>query len=298
MSRGTKYCFTDFALLNWENIYNENKDFFRFVAWGEETCPTSGRKHLQGFLQLYTTRRMAAIKKIVKSKGLHLEVMKGAFAENEAYCKKEGQYTKMGEFVRQGQRTEWETVVERIKENGGNKEEIIELYPIIYAKFHGGIDKLCAHYKQKACNKWQEVKTTVLMGEAGSGKSSHVYKKHGYENVYTLDSAADDKFLCDGYAGEDVLLIDDFNGCIKYSTLLRLLDGHPMKLNVKGGRTYKNWTHVYITSNVTPRLWYKKIGDNLVRRIDSCHQVAKGVILEPLSQQEIKTKVQEWGGYG
>lgn len=295
-TRGTKFTFTDFGGLNWQKLFDENQDFFRYLAWGEEVCPKTGRKHNQGFLQLFTTRRFSAIKKICNYPGLHLEVMRGTFAENQKYCEKEGKYTKCGAFVKQGQRTDLEAVIDDIKSSDGNKATIIENHPEVYMKFHGGIDKICAHWQQKAQLKWQEVTTTVLCGAAGTGKTSAVYKKHGYENVFTLDSNADSKFLLDGYGGEDVLLIDDFNGTIKYSTMLRLLDGHPMKLNVKGGRVYKAWTKVYITSNVTPSLWYNDLGQNLIRRLDSCHEVANRVILKPISHN-LREWVHRWDSY-
>lgn len=292
-SRGTKFTFTDFGGLNWKKIFAENQDFIRFIAWGEEICPKTKKKHNQGFLQLFTTRRFAAIKKVCKYEGLHLEVMRGTFKENEKYCAKEGTYTQLGNFVTQGQRTELEQLATDIKASGGDLEQIMETHPENYMKFHGGIDKLCAHWAKKKSQKWMDVTTTVLCGEAGAGKSSAVYEKHGYENVFTLDSGADSKFLLDGYENEKVLLIDDFNGCIKYTTLLRLLDGHPMKLNVKGGRRYKAWTHVYITSNVSPTLWYSQLGQNLIRRLDSCHEVSNRVILEPVTQ-DLKHWVQRW----
>jgi len=147
--------------------------------------------------------------------------------------------------------------------------------------------------------KWTDVETHVLVGKAGTGKTSYVMKKHGYENVFTLDTDADSKFLLDGYAGEKILLIDDFNGGIKYTSLLRLLDGHPMKLNVKNGRAYKAWEHVYITSNVAPALWYTRgLGDNMVRRLTDWHEVDKGVILNPLSLHNVKNDRRRWDSYG
>jgi hypothetical protein len=81
--------------------------------------------------------------------------------------------------------------------------------------------------------------------------------------------------------------------------MLRLLDGHPMKLNVKNGRAYKAWSKVYITSNVAPALWYnKELGDNFVRRLDTWHEVDKGVTLNPLSLKDVKTNTKRWDSYG
>lgn len=297
-NRGTKFCFTDFGLLNWEKIFNEN-DELRFVGWGEEICPKTKKKHLQGFLQMKKTCRFAHIKKMCKYPGLHLEVMKGRFDQNEKYCSKEGVYKTLGEFVTQGHRSDLDPVIEDIVNTGGDVEHIMEMHPETYMKFHGGIDKLCTFHKKKKLQKWMDVETHILCGEAGTGKTTYVTNKYGYENVFVLDTDADSKFLLDGYAGEEILLIDDFNGGIKYNTMLRLLDGHPMKLNVKNGRAYKAWKHVYITSNVSPAMWYRnRLGDNLVRRLTDWHKVDKGVILKPLSLKNIKDIRERYDSYG
>lgn len=144
-----------------------------------------------------------------------------------------------------------------------------------------------------------DVETHVLCGAAGTGKTTYVCKKYGYENVFRLDMDADSKYLLDGYAGEKILLIDDFNGGIKYNTMLALLDGHPIRMNVKNGRTYKAWEHVYITSNVTPAYWYRnRLGDNFCRRLTDWHEVDKGVILNPLSLENVKTTFIRYDSYG
>lgn len=297
-NRGTKFCFTDFGGLQWDKIFKESKEL-RFVAWGEEICPKTKKRHLQGFLQTTKTMRFAAIKKMCNYSGLHLEVMKGRFDQNEEYCSKEGNYTQLGEWVSQGHRSDKDPVISDIIETGGDKEHIMEEFPEMYMKFHGGIDKLCTYHKKKKHNQWMDVETHILCGGAGTGKTSYVTKKHGYENVFILDTDADSKFLLDGYEGEKILLIDDFNGGIKYNTMLRLLDGHPMKLNVKNGRTYKAWEHVYITSNVSPAHWYRNVlGDNLVRRLTDWHEVDKGVILNPLSLKEVKKTFKKYDSYG
>ncbi len=119
-NRGTKFCFTDYGLLNWKKIFEEN-DNIRFVAWGEEICPKTKRDHFQGFLQTKKTCRFAAIKKMCKYQGLHLEVIKGTFEENEKYCEKEGRYTKLGEWVAQGHRSDWDRFIRNSRNWRGHR---------------------------------------------------------------------------------------------------------------------------------------------------------------------------------
>jgi len=67
-----------------------------------------------------------------------------------------------------------------------------------------------------------------------------------------------------------VLLIDDFYGWIAYGYLLRLLDGHPVQMETKGGHTHACWETVIITSNVLVIAWYQNVDDirALERRIN------------------------------
>ena len=160
--------------------------------------------------------------------------------------------------------------------------DIMENYTGDFIRYHSGIAKMKALIDKKRLNVWREVHTTILQGEAGSGKSKYVYDKHGYENVFKIDQRLMKTDFWGSYDGESVLLIDDFNGWIQYTYLLQILDGHPIGLNIKNGGTYANWKHVYFTSNCSMSYWYKKIGDNLARRIKSCLEVTKGNT-EPLS---------------
>lgn len=277
-NKGVSFCFTDFNKLNIENgynkIYDEFKDVIRGIAWGKEVCPKTGREHNQGYVQMFSQSRYTAIQKMIKSK-CHFEVMFGSINDNEAYCSKENRYTKLGAFVSRGYRSDMHSIKDEIK-NGASLYDIMENYTGQFVRMSNGITKMKELIDEKKSQEWRDVKVTTLTGEAGVGKTSYVYKKYGYAEVFTIDGGCDPKFLFNGYAGQDVLLIDDFNGWVKYTTMLRILDGHPLPLNVKNGRTFARWTKIYITSNVVPRKWYLKIYENFKRRIHECLLVTKG----------------------
>lgn len=89
----------------------------------------------------------------------------------------------------------------------------------------------------------------------------------GTQEYYILDQA--ERVWFDGYEGEPRLVIDDFYGWIKYGMLLRILDGHQFRGEVKGGHIYGHWTTVIITSNKRPDEWYKDgLTPALARRIN------------------------------
>lgn len=272
-NKGTKFVFTNFKPTDYKKIYEEFSDIIRAVAIGHEVCPSTGREHDQGFIQMFKQCRYSKIQKIFNSK-CHFEVMHGSIKENEKYCSKDGFYTTYGHFVTQGYRSDLHNIKDDLN-NGASLYDIMNNYTGDFVRYHAGIEKMKSLIDKKKTKKWRHVDVTVLIGSAGSGKTSFVAKKHGYENIFNLNLECD-RFMFDGYDNEDVLLIDDFNGGIKYTQLLRILDGHPLPLNVKNGRRYANFTKVYITSNVKPCYWYNNIYDNLKRRLKNCLEVTKG----------------------
>lgn len=272
-NKGTKFVFTNFKKCDYKKVYAENNDIIRGIAWGVERCPKTGKSHDQGFIQMYKQCRWTAIQKLFQSK-CHFEVMFGSIEDNTKYCSKDGKYTKLGKFVTKGYRSDLHNIKDDLNQ-GASLYDIMDNYTSDFVRYHSGIMKMKSLIDKKKSKNWRDVEVTVLYGKAGSGKTSYVSNKHGYNNIFTLNLEAE-KFMFDGYDNEDVLLIDDFNGGIKYTQLLRILDGHPLPLNVKNGRCYANFTKIYITSNVTPANWYKNIFDNLKRRLTNCLEVTKG----------------------
>ncbi len=287
-NKGTKFVFTNFKVTDYNKVYEDFKDLIRGIAWGKEICPSTGKPHDQGYIQMYKQCRYTSIQKMFASK-CHFEVMHGSIEDNENYCSKEQQFTKLGMFVTRGYRSDLHNIKDDLK-NGACLYDIMENYTSDFVRYHSGIEKMKSLIDKKKSKRWRDVDVTVLVGAAGSGKTSFVSNKHGYENIFNLNLECD-KFMFDGYDNEDVLLIDDFNGGIKYTQLLRILDGHPLPLNVKGGRRYANFTKIYITSNVKPCFWYQNIYDNLKRRLKNCLEVTKGnteVLSHPFEDKSSK----------
>lgn len=92
----------------------------------------------------------------------------------------------------------------------------------------------------------RKVEVFVLQGPAGSGKTSAVRKVH--PDAYFANTLYRDS-LWEGYSGEEVIVLDDFDFDIPCRELLRILDKWPYKAQVWHAPPKEaRWTKVFITT--------------------------------------------------
>lgn len=242
------WCFTDFELLDLEAIYKSNEDI-NYIGFGLETCPKTGKKHHQGWVQFKNKKRITSIKKLFSNK-THFEVCRGSEEANKKYCSKEN-YKFYGSFSKQGGRTDLHTIYNVLKDNGGDIEAIIAAYPAEYCAYRGGLKDMAALIQKNNSKGWREVTVEVYFGATGTGKTRKAYAECDYMiHAYNIN-------WWDDYNGESSILIDEFkDDDIDITKLLSLLDGYKLRLPIKGGFKYANWTKVIITSNIHPDEWY------------------------------------------
>lgn len=212
-------------------------DKCRYICWGIEKCPTTGKQHWQGFIIFAgRTHKMPAAKRIINGgDGCHLEPRRGSRQEARDYCRKDGEFTERGLFDALTKEQLFRQPIEFLKEN----------HPEFYCRYYKGLERL-----QPKGNKHREVEIHVRWGKPRTGKTRYVMEM---DSVYKWDHPF--KWF-DGYEGEEILLIDDYKkGDIARGLLLQILDGYRMKLEIKGSHTWALWKKVYITSNSEPRIW-------------------------------------------
>lgn len=225
-----------------------------YMIFGYETCPKTGRPHLQGFSCWENPRSLKKFKEEV-SPSLHMEKMLGNHQQASDYCKyedyphctKPNKYEEFGELPVQGERTDWRVAVSQIKE-GADIGEVVEFQPQL-------LPAIRALERFKALSlkpKHRDVKVIVLWGGAGSGKTRWAYEN--YPDLYSKPRGE----WWDGYTGQTAILLDDYYGYLPYSEMLRVLDRYPYNAQVKGGYVWAQWDTVIITSNKHPREWYSQ----------------------------------------
>lgn len=249
MSRSRNWCFTDFELQDWIGICSSQPEIFRYVNYGVEVCPDTGRNHYQGWVQFHNCLSMKSAKAKLGHKGF-IAVCKGSEVDNDKYCSKDGKSYQWGDHVKQGQRSDLKKVAESILE-GTTLEEIMTTDPVTYCKYRNGLKDIASVAAKNNTKEFRNVSTTVLYGPTGTGKTRTAME----EATYKI-SAGDIGSWWDGYNGEKTILIDEYDSDVNITKMLNILDGYQLRLPVKGGFTYANWTKVFITSNVNPDEWH------------------------------------------
>jgi len=285
-----RWCFTDFSLKEdkWTELYFA--DTFSFLIIGRETCPKTGRSHLQGYFEVSKKKTLSGLLKLIDW-GPHLEIAKGDWKQNEVYCSKENDYTKYGEPMKQGLSGKLKDVIVELKAGKTNLESIMDDDPAFYHQY-----KHTLKDAQAMRSRARTEKPTVhwYFGSAGTGKTRLAYelamKTYSYDEIFWYTS--NDNEFWDGYIGQRCVILDDFRASqMKYAELLKKLDRYPNKCKIKGRSPVEfRADMVIITSCHSPYDVYKgQIShgdgiDQLIRRIDK---------LECLDKEEIKIEVED-----
>lgn len=258
-----------------EDFYLWQPQHMKYAVWQIEACPDTGRRHVQGFFSLKKKKRLTGVQALFPGMGPHLEVAVGSVDANYAYCTKEesrvdGPYEE-GTRPKKGTAKLFEDMWASMKAGRGMYDVVDESPGLLrYPKSLRFAQGLAL--KQRG-NRWRKMTRVVLEGPAGCGKTRLPIDLWGYENCHIL-TKSDKALWWDGYEGQKVLVLDDFSmdWGMTWTTMLRILDGHPLRLNVKGDSAWATYEYVYITTNLPLDLWYPEKAlshrDPLLRRID------------------------------
>lgn len=238
----------------------------RYLVFQEEKGEAEETPHLQGYIEFTRPFRVAEIKRLPGFARAHLEGRRGTRLQAASYCKKEGgaNLFEAGDGPSKRKEHPAKEVVEYLAGHPKVK------YHDLCIKFPRAM-----HYKSSYqafvssllsdVPAFRNVKVDIYVGPTGTGKTRLAVD---HPDVYLL-TQPEGQVWFDDYRGEKRLVLDEFYGWVKYSYLLRLLDGYKLRLPVKGYHTYAHWTEVIITSNTTWTEWYSVPADQspLRRRI-------------------------------
>lgn len=233
----------------------------KYLVFQQERGGNTQRLHLQGYVHMSKVVRATQLGTLFNCQPTAFTSARGGPASNRAYCTKEdtreaGTTTYEYGDCPGGQGKRMDIVAASIKEHG--LKRTIEENMGTYITCHRGMHELDRYLKRQRLEGRQSrhMETTVVYGDAGSGKS---YWANHWDpgNTYVLpDIKRGERVNLDGYDGQRTLLIEDFDGAIDYRTLLRMLDVYNCDFNTKGSMVAADWNYVLITSNLHPNSWY------------------------------------------
>jgi len=261
MSAAVHWCFT------WNDDWDADSaedpaglwdpSVFAYMVYQLERAET-GQLHLQGFCSLLKRAKMGTVKKALNN-AVHLEKAMGRPDQAAAYCKKEdsrvqGPWEYGSAPDARGKKSPTAQAIEDIQ--AGKPLSVVAVEnPLAWVRSYRGLTSLAASLS-KPKEAWREVTVFVYWGKTRSGKTRAAMESLCSDGRLPYCMPLSSGFWFDGYDGEDTLVIDDFYGQIKFSDMLRLLDGHYCQIPIKGGFTWARWTRVFITSNSHPDAWW------------------------------------------
>jgi len=247
------WLFTDFLLLDLTDKYSCNQDIVNYICWGREICPKTKKLHLQGWIQFRNKKRLSEVKKFfvgpAGQKQTHLESCRGSAQQNDVYCKKDGDFTSHGKYTSQGIRSDLEQIARELKDPNKTLAQVMWDHPEKAIQYGRSMQFVKQQYDARTAPNWRKVDVELKYGVTGSGKTRDAMNTLYKEDTYKIQGH-DIGTWWDGYEGQKMLVIDEYNNDVIITRLLQLLDGYQVRLPVKGSFVYAKWTNVIITTNL------------------------------------------------
>lgn len=254
MPETSNVTFRSACITHFGDPWSSLPDKLDYIAFAQETCPTTGRTHYQTWAYSKKAMRLTGWKKVFPKD--HIEMMRGTFAQNDAYCSKQNTLTSFGEKpMENGKKRSLESLVNQVTEGAEIGKPLHEIVmesdqQTTFVQYHNGISKLHAmavNYKLARVDKDFAPEVIYVHGEPGSGKSRWVREQD--PDVY--DIPQDDSYKWkDGYSGQDAVVYENMSvGNVKSpERLLKEIDRYFIQVPIKGGFTGWRPKRIYITS--------------------------------------------------
>lgn len=280
----------------------------RYVVYSREI---GSHEHFQGYLELDTPLTYDALHDWEGLEGAHFEKRRGTAKQADHYCRKpvdgcvcqhcederaapthlEGPWS-MGEMSHQGTRADLLEVKRELDRGTPLKRIADEFFPE-WVRF----GKSFTEFKRQHTRP-RDFKSIciVLVGPSGTGKSRTAITLASYlGSVYVTPAKKGSGLYFDDYDGQDVLLLDEFDGSNMPPTFFNLLvDRYECTLPCHGGAGHQMVSKfVIIGTNYLPKFWWKRRSPvqlkQTMRRIDA---------LIPMFHREAPLVHSDWQVFG
>jgi len=246
---------------DYEALLKESKDI-RFLTYGAETCPETGRPHHQMFMYLRgnTTYGNRTLNRLGNLFGpIHCKVMPmfGKVDENEYYCSKESELVKHGDEPKQGRRGDIDECAASIMAGEFTVDQLCVENPGFFHQYGRTMDRLETIALRRKWRKWMTLGEWIT-GPTASGKSHIAYQNFDPATHYIFN--VQDKGWWDGYCGQETVIINEFRGQIAFSELLDLVDKWPKMVRWRNKESVPFLAKKVIISSIcSPRECYPNV---------------------------------------
>jgi len=255
-----------------------------YIVGQAEVCPTTGRLHIQGYLELKERWTFHRVRNLVFTQympGACIAAARGTAAQNKTYCTKPESRVPGTEPVEIGDPSGDEGESHPVGKSldrvfvdiraGASMMDIIEKYGFgMFVRHERALKSAMCTWGAK---RLKQPEIVLLIGPSGSGKSRWVERTYPDRYRMTFGNGGNSAWF-DGYNGETVIELSEFRGQLQLSFMLDLLDRYQLKVQTKGGTVQFIAHTIVITSNDEPAEWYPALEGRsekmkpLLRRID------------------------------
>lgn len=202
----------------------------------------------------------------------HIDVVRGSHRENRDYVRKEGKWldskkaeTNLPEtFEESGElpeepdrRVKQSEAIYNMIVNGSSDVEIMNAYPSAYNHLTNiQRARQAVLFEKYRKTRRTKLKVYYIWGKSGTGKTSGILDAHGDENVYRVTNY---NHPFDGYAGEPVILFDEFRSSLPLAAMLDYLDIYPVSLPSRYADKVACYETAYIVSNYSLEKQYPEV---------------------------------------
>lgn len=269
------FCFTSYAYTadtydDWRetlrNKLNAARGYGYLVA-NPEICPTTGRFHIQGYVQtLRSEKKASTVQNLLGDKKCKMLKAAGDAASNRVYCTKQEsrapglvyfEWGKMNELrgTSGGAPTTLQVVGRDIVDGKRSVFEISKEHPDVFMRHCNGMKALAAMHAPKRAS-GVKINLAVFCGVAGGGKSTESEKwceQFGKPIFRKLKGKN-----WDGYAGEETVLFEEFGSDEGWTAteFNALIQAGPHKVNARYIAHEMMATNFAFNSNEHPNEWF------------------------------------------
>lgn len=285
-----------FVLTDWnlndKDSYLEimEKNGIQFLAFGEEVCPKSKRRHNQAFLYFFNPKsssktNLGKMGKFWGDTHCFVEPIYGNFVQNDAYCKKEGLYCKLGDEPQQGSRGDIRENINMINSGKIKPIELALIDPVSYNLYKNTYKDVHNRFMAKQF-RTEMTRGFWYWGETGVGKSHKAFENFSPETHYIKDLNV---HWWDNYEQQPIVVLNEFRGQVRFGELLDLCDKWPKTVPVRNNPSIPFISSkIIITSALPPEDVYHNTCDK-----DSLDQLLRRFKVVKLEKKKTKKKTEQ-----